>query len=72
MIEPRAGDLTSLQPLGDARVLVEFEQNTENDKLQVVVNGCFIERQFVEASCFSADQCQRWESAILLEVLEDA
>ena len=65
-------DLTSLQPLGGARVLVEFEQHTDNDKPQVVVTGCFILAEFVEASCFSEDQCKRWEAAILLEVLEDA
>ena len=65
-------DLTSLQPLGDARVLVEFEQHTDNGKTQVAVNGCFITNDWVEASCFSADQCARWEAAILLEVLEDA
>ena len=64
--------LTSLQTLGDARVLVEFEQHTDNGKPQVVVNACFVANDWVEASCFSEDQCKRWEAAILLEVLEDA
>lgn len=69
-----SSDLTSLQPIGDAHLLVEFELDTINGKPNVTVNGAYGDGErggFIEASCFSADQLVRWESAIRLEVLDD-
>lgn len=65
-------DLTSLQPLGDARVLVVFEINKCDGKPNVAALGVYIEAEFVEASCFSEDQLGRWEASIQLEELEAA
>lgn len=67
-------DLTSNQPLGDSTVLVEFEVESINGRPNVTVNGAFAGGDhggFVEASCFSEKQLVAWESAILLEQLEE-
>lgn len=68
-------DLTSLQPIGDAHLLVEFEVETIDGKPNVTVNGAYSDGErggFIEASCFSEDQLCRWEASIREELLGDA
>lgn len=60
-------DRTSSQPLGDATVLVEYEQHTDNGKPQCVVCGAYVNNDFVSASCFSEGQLRMWELSILIE-----
>ena len=58
-------DLTSLQPLGETSVLVEYTRHTFNDKPQVAVSGAYVNGEFVRASSFSERQLSRWESDIV-------
>lgn len=69
-----SSDLTSLQPIGDAVLLVEYCVEQVNGRPNVTVNGAFDGGEsggFIEASCFSEKQLRAWEAAIRLEVLDD-
>ena len=59
---------TSLQPLGDASVLVAFA----NDDDGLSIEGAFINAEFVHIDCFSADVCREWKKAIRSEEIKDA
>lgn len=60
---------TSIQPLGEASVLVEFLVHTDNGKPQVVVSGCYVKGAFVRAGNFDSSTLIFWEQRILEEVM---
>lgn len=58
---------SSLQPLGELKVLVEYGFDGE----AVEISGVLIAGQHVWADAFSDDQVKRWEDAIALELREE-
>ena len=59
---------TSLQPLGDASVLVAYD----SDETGLSVQGCFVGGEFVHIDCFTAEICGQWYRAIRAEEIKDA
>ena len=59
---------TSLQPLGDASVLVAFD----SDETGLSVQGCFIGGEFVHIDCFTNSIRGQWYRAIRAEEIKNA
>jgi hypothetical protein len=59
---------TSLQPLGDAMILVDFVLTSFGS---VAVNGAWIKAEFVESHCFSKAVLETWRCAIQRETDSD-
>ena len=59
-------DLTSMQPLDEAEVLVDYWLRNG----EVHISGCFIHGCFVDRSCFSESVIGWWERAIAKEIGE--
>jgi hypothetical protein len=60
-------NLTSLQPLGFAQVLVCYESEDA-----ITITGALIDGDFVDADQFSGKVICQWERAIELEVRRDS
>ena len=71
---------TSLQPLGQSKVLVEFEYEPEclgygdhpDESAQVNITGAYINGEFVGAESFAEWVVESWEAKIWEEVQSDA
>lgn len=61
--EPECG-LISLQPLGEAEALVEFDQHASG----LAVTGACVGGYWIDADCFSASQILTWITAIAAEL----
>lgn len=60
---------TSLQPLGDTQVMVEYEEHSAGS---VHVTGAWINAEFVERDEFSSRRLDAWETAIEKQIERDA
>lgn len=60
---------TSLQPLGNTAVMVEYEEHSAGS---VHVTGAWINAEFVERDEFSNRRLDAWETAIEKQIERDA
>jgi hypothetical protein len=71
-LDPRTTDadegLTSLQPLGDASVLVEYDLGAFGTPC---ITGAYIAGEFVDSTEFSPARLSKWHAAISRELEKD-